>query len=83
MPHNEVSVQRYQTRFKETFADYLNQYARRYPNFHILGDVIPSYPSQYFGDDAHLNQSGALKWSDTVARMLNDAKVPGGPFGAD
>jgi hypothetical protein len=81
MPHNEVSVRIYHQQMEQEFSDYLRQYSARYPNFHVLGEVIPVYPAKCFGDADHLNDSGAERWSDTVAKMLNDANVPGGPFG--
>lgn len=81
MPHNEASVQHYAPGLKEAFAGYLNQYAARYPNFHVLGDTFPIYPSEDFGDPWHLNEKGAAQWSDYVAQLLNDSHVEGGPFG--
>jgi len=83
MPHNEASVQHYYPGLKEDFTAYLKQYADRYPNFHVLGDTLPTYPSKYFGDPWHLNEKGAVKWSGYVAKLLTDSHVEGGPFGAN
>jgi hypothetical protein len=81
LPHNEASEQHYFAGLREAFVKYLNRYAAQYPDFHILGDPFPSYPFQYFGDPFHLNEQGAAKCSDLVAKMLNDSHVEGGPFG--
>jgi len=81
IPHNEVSVRVYSPELKRGFTEYLTGYERRYPNFHVLGDVFPSYPSTYLVDSTHLNPKGAALFSDHVAKLLNDAHVPGGPFG--
>jgi hypothetical protein len=81
MPHNEASARLYTPEMKQGFTDYLNHYAAKYPNFHVLGDLMPVYPSSDFGDPWHLNPQAAPVWSDHVAQMLNDARVPGGPYG--
>ena len=83
MPHNEASVRLYYPGLKSDFTAYLNQYAHRYPNFHILGDTLPVYPSDCFGDPWHLNEKGAVPWSDHVAQLLNESQVEGGPFGLE
>jgi hypothetical protein len=81
LPHNAASDRHYFPGFKEAFSHYLGPYTQRYPNFHILGDPFPVYASEYFGDRSHLNEPGATKWSDHVVQLLNESRVPGGPFG--
>jgi hypothetical protein len=81
LPHNEASGQQYFAGLKEAYADYLNRYIAKYPDFHLLGDPFPSYPSQYFGDGTHLNTKGAVICSNLLAKTLNDSHVEGGPFG--
>lgn len=83
LPHNEASEQRYFAGLKKAYAEYLDRYSALYPNFHILGDPFPSYPSQYFGDNSHLNKKGATKYSDLLPKTLNDSQVEGGPFGSN
>lgn len=83
MPHNEASVSHYYPGLKAAFTSYLDQYAGRYTNFHVIGDTLPTYPSQDFGDPWHLNAKGAARWSDSMVKLLNDSHVEGGPFGAD
>jgi hypothetical protein len=80
MPHNVASEHLYFPGLKEKFVTYLNGYAAKYPNFHILDDPFPSYPSNLFGDPDHLNEKGAIQWSDHVAQLLNEHHVEGGPF---
>jgi hypothetical protein len=81
MPHNVASTQLYSPDMNKGFDDYINSYVSRYPHFHILGDLFLSWPSDNFGDFAHLNPKGATLWSDQVAKLLNDSHVEGGPFG--
>jgi hypothetical protein len=80
-PHNEASEHLYCPGLGEAYAEYINRYLAQYPDFRILGDPFPSYPSQYFGDSFHLNKEGATKFSNLIAKLLNDARVEGGPFG--
>jgi len=81
MPHNTASTTLYSPVLKVQFVDYLNQYARRYPGFHILGDPLNPYPPDCFTDANHLNPKGAERWSDYMAKLLTDSHVEGGPFG--
>jgi hypothetical protein len=81
-PHNEASVSHYPRNWREDFSAYIKSYATSETNFHVLGDLMPVLPSNEFGDSAHLNPKWAPVYSDSVAKMLNDAAVPGGPFGA-
>lgn len=83
LPHNAASNKFYFAGLEEAFTEYLGHYVNRYPNFHILGEPFPSYPPEYFGDRSHLNEMGATRWSDHVVQLLNEAHVPGGPFGAN
>jgi hypothetical protein len=80
MPHNVASTQLYSPHMNEEFNRYINSYTSRYPRFHILGELFLSWPSDNFGDFAHLNAKGATLWSDQVAKLLNDSHVEGGPF---
>ncbi len=80
MPHNVSSEPLYFPGLKEDFVKYLNDYAARYPDFHILDDPFPTYPSELFGDADHLNEKGAVQWSDHVAQLFNDHHIEGGPF---
>ena len=81
MPHNATSDPLYDHGLRKDYVDYLQHFTAKYPNFHILGDPFPSYPPEYFGDPDHLNEKGAVKWSDQVALLLNEHHVAGGPFG--
>jgi hypothetical protein len=82
MPHNAASDPFYFPGLKDAFAAYLQQCVGRYSDFHVLGDPFFSYPSECFSDYAHMNELGAVPWSDHVAQLLNDAHVAGGPYGA-
>ncbi len=82
MPHNAASDRLYFPGLRSAFVNYLNQYASRYTNFHVLGDPFPSWPSDLFGDYAHLNEQGAVQYSDQVVVLLQNARVYHGLFGA-
>jgi hypothetical protein len=83
MPHRVLSDQYYAVDLRKNYARYLAGYAARYPNFHVLGDPLPCYPMQYFGDYAHLNADGARVWSDHAVQLLNAAHAEGAPYGTD
>jgi hypothetical protein len=83
MPHRVLSDQYYSADLRKNYARYLAGYASRYPNFHVLDDLLPCYPMQYFGDYAHLNADGALVWSNHAVQLLNGAHVEGAPYGMD
>ena len=80
LPHNTVSDKLYFRGLKEAFVTHLDSFTGRYPDFHVLGDPFPVYPSECFTDHAHLNELGATRWSDHVAQLFQESKIPGGPF---
>jgi hypothetical protein len=81
VPHSDISERVYFPGLKQAYTSYLNHYSLRYPIFHILGDPFPAYPSDCFGDGPHLNEKGAIRWSNYVAQLLTQSHVEGGPFG--
>nr|WP_321985796.1 hypothetical protein [uncultured Lichenicoccus sp.] len=71
VPVNQATAKHITPQLRDGFAAYLAAAARRYPNFHVLVAPIPSLPDQYFGDVfSHLNQSGAERFSATLAGAL-------------
>jgi hypothetical protein len=80
-PHSAYSGRLYPPGLAQDFGDYLKSYEARYANFHVLGDPLPEYPNDEFGDAYHLNEKGAPLWSAAVVKLLNEAHVEGGPFG--
>jgi hypothetical protein len=79
VPRNVVSIRMYNPAMIAGFDAYMNGYAKRYPNFHVLQGLTP-WPSEYFNDESHLNPKGAELWSETLRQILNDAHAPGSPF---
>lgn len=59
----------------ETFAGYLEQYAARYPNLHIVGPLLPHWPDRYFGDVfSHLNPEGSARFTRAFADWLSGTR---------
>ena len=72
MPMNEATSQVVRPEVREQFAAYLAGYAARYPNFRIVGEVMPHWPDRWFGDGfSHLNPEGARRFSEGFARWLS------------
>jgi hypothetical protein len=70
VPFNENTIAKLHRDFVDGFAGYLKNYELRYSNFHLLGDPFPALPWEDFGDSAHVNEQGALRYSDNVAALL-------------
>lgn len=66
MPIHDIAYAKLSPALVSGFARYLAGYETRYPNFHVSGDPIARMPSRYFGDASHLNQRGAVTWSDQL-----------------
>jgi hypothetical protein len=73
MPLNEMTFQMMRPDLRAEFAKYVEQFARRYKNFQVVGDFLPSLPGKYFGDPVHLNPIGAQMWSELVAKRILEA----------
>lgn len=50
------------------FSDYLQSFARRYANFHLLTPRQPVWNDRYFSDDAHLDPVGTALFTRMLAR---------------
>jgi hypothetical protein len=73
-PVNEATGRMVRPAVREQFAAYLSGYERRYPHFHVAGDLMPSWPNRYFGDEfSHLNPEGAERFSLELSQRLQDA----------
>ena len=74
MPVNEATWRSVHPGVRRAFAAYLAGYERRYPNLHVVGDIMPHWPDRYFGDQfCHLNPEGAERFSAQLARLLQEA----------
>jgi hypothetical protein len=82
MPINESSVPHIDPGVFKAYRDYLEGFAQGDPQFHILAGFRTVYPWKLFSDYAHLNKKGTLRFNTEFARILNQAHVPGGPYGA-
>jgi len=73
MPMNESTGRAVRPEVRAGFAAYLARYAARYPNFHVVGPSMPTWPDRYFGDEfSHLNPAGARLFSAQFAACLKD-----------
>jgi hypothetical protein len=81
MPMNEVSEVATRQDVLDGYKNYLENIAQEDPQFHILSNLENVYPWTYFGDEAHLNEKGSNRFTEELARILNEAGVPGGPYG--
>jgi len=73
MPINEATRRVVNPLVPSEFAQYLESYAMRYRNFHLLGDVMPAWRDQFFADPkSHLNRSGAELLTQALDGCLDD-----------
>src|SRR5580658_5446844 len=64
MPLNAATWHAVRPAVRDGFAAYLAGYAARYPNFHVIGPLMPDWNDSWFGDEfAHLNPAGAALFS--------------------
>ncbi len=74
MPINEATWSEVDPAMRRRFASYLAAYERRYPLFHVAGDIMPHWPDRFFGDQfCHLNPEGAERFSLQLAQRLQEA----------
>ena len=72
MPMNDATARAVRPVLRDGFAAYLASYAARYPNFHVVGDVMPHWPDRFFGDEfLHLNPGGAALLSTGLGTWLS------------
>jgi hypothetical protein len=77
MPMNEATARNVRPSVHDGFAAYLASYAARYPNFHVIGEVMPHWPDRYFGDVySHLNPRGAALFSAGLGAWLSEPHSP-------
>jgi hypothetical protein len=77
MPMNRATADSVAPAVRQGFQAYLQGYAARYRNFHIVGPVWPAWNNGWFGDEfSHLNPAGAARFSAAFAACLR-ARVAG------
>jgi hypothetical protein len=71
MPLNDATAREVRPALRQGFAAYLAGHAARYPNFHIVGSLMPAWQDGWFGDEfAHLNPAGAALFSAAFGDCL-------------
>lgn len=74
MPVNAATWQAVRPAVRSGFSAYLSAYERRYPRFHVDGELMPHWPNREFGDVySHLNPAGAERFSAELAQRLQAA----------
>ena len=81
MPTNESSVPHLDPGVFKAYQDYLEGVSRQDNQPHILSKWRTVYPWRFFSDHAHLNLRGTARFNKEFAQILNQARVPGGPYG--
>jgi hypothetical protein len=73
-PMNEATWDSVRPEVRTAFTAYLQRYAARYPNLHLIGPAMPHWPDRYFGDAfSHLNPEGAARFSRAFSAWLSGA----------
>jgi len=62
-PLNETSSKEIHEEFVKGYVSYMEELEGKYENITVMKD-IPAYDNKYFGDNNHLNRSGAEKYTD-------------------
>ena len=84
MPVNEASFDEIEPAAREAYAAYIASFASRYQLFHIVGEPLPRWPANYFGDvGLHLNARGADVLSRQYAACLASEPVSTCPLGRE
>jgi hypothetical protein len=70
-PMNQATWDSVRANVRAAFTAYLQHYAARYPNLHLIGPAMPHWPDRYFGDAfSHLNPEGAARFSRAFSAWL-------------
>ena len=71
MPMNRATWLAVRPAVRAGFRAYLTAAAARYPNFRVIGPVMPHWADRFFGDGfSHLNPRGARRYSARFAGWL-------------
>ncbi len=81
MPINDSSVPHLDAGVIKAYREYLEGFTQEDSQFHILGPWQTVYSWKLFSDYSHLNIKGTLRFNHEFSRILNQARVPGGPYG--
>ncbi len=61
-PMNEASYEKLQESYINEYTFYIEEIQKKYPSFSI-NSSIPCYKNDFFGDSSHLNEKGALAFT--------------------
>jgi hypothetical protein len=69
LPVTETSSAVLRPGVRESFRDYLQRYAARFSNFHVVS-VLPPWPDKYFSNSDHLDEVGAARFSQRFGECM-------------
>jgi hypothetical protein len=76
MPITETSSAALKPAVWDGFRAYLERYAARYPNFHVVS-VLPVWPDRFFSNKDHLDEAGAKLFSAKFAECMRQRIAAG------
>ncbi len=74
-PINQASHEVMQEAFTEGYQEFVRSVADRHPSFTVISEV-PVYDNLYFGDNNHMNRSGAEIFSAALSETYSDVINP-------
>ncbi|MCR4892393.1 MAG: hypothetical protein K5989_09465 [Lachnospiraceae bacterium] len=74
-PINEASHAVMQKAFVEGYQEFIQSVADQHPSFTVISE-IPVYDNLYFGDNNHMNRSGAEIFSTALSKRYSDVIKP-------
>jgi hypothetical protein len=66
-PVSEMTAAALTSNYQREFAEFLLQVVHHHPNVELVGIPFPVMSNCSFGDEHHLNQTGALSFTQTIA----------------
>ncbi len=74
-PYKESDIRAFSPATRAEFEGFLATYEKRYPNFHVVGDVFPAFPNEDFLDGIHVNAQGVAAYSTYLAGLLRENHI--------
>jgi hypothetical protein len=72
-PFSEYSELEINKSYEKETIRYFKNFENKYKNFNLLDDSFTYFPNYYFGDESHLNQLGAKKFTQDFLNKFNNA----------
>ena len=73
MPMNDATAQTVSPKVRVAFREWLAGFETRYSGFRVLGEAMPHWPDQMFGDGfAHLHPDAAVRFSTGLGKCFTE-----------